>query len=236
MIGFVDAVRCPSANHGARKSVLQPSIIVIHYTGMKNVKMALERLCSPEFEVSSHYLISAQGEIFQLVSEDRRAWHAGVSYWRGWRDINSKSIGIELENDGDQPFPFPQMTSLISLCKDIQRRWVIWPFNVLGHSDIAISRKLDPGKKFDWECLARAGIGMWPKPPSADRIMASSESNFLEMADLVGYDTSSGLVPVLDAFRMRFSPCSSGYLKGSDCSLMFSLVNSFSIDQSLKIS
>ena len=234
MIGFSYAQHCPSVNHGKRRGGLLPNMIILHYTGMQSPQAALERLCSPKFEVSSHYLITGQGKIFQMVSEHRRAWHAGVSYWRGEKDINSRSIGIELDNDGDKPFPFPQMISLISLCKDIQCRWSIWPVRVLGHSDVAITRKVDPGKKFDWEGLARAGIAIWPELSSADRTTSLSETNFLKMAKIVGYDTSHGLLPVLDAFRIRFSPRRSGPLCMTDCALMHSLVTVFSIDQRRK--
>ena len=230
MIGFADARLCPSDNHGKRIGFRYPDMIILHYTGMENAQAALERLCSPGLDVSSHYLITAQGKVFQMVSEDRRAWHAGVSHWRGHQDINSRSIGIELDNDGDKPFTFPQMMSLISLCKDIQSRWSMRPVNVLGHSDIAITRKVDPGKKFDWEGLARAGIAFWPEISSADRTMFPSEANFLKMAKLVGYDTSNGLSPVLNAFRMRFTPHSSGPLCWTDCALIDSLSTAFSID------
>ena len=231
MIGFESALCFPSDNHGKRRGSLQPSMIIIHYTGMQSVQAALERLCSPEFEVSSHYLISAQGEIFQLVSEDRRAWHAGLSYWRGWQDINSRSIGIELDNVGDQPFPFPQMRSLISLCKDIQCRWSIWPVNVLGHSDVSVTRKVDPGSKFDWESLARAGVGIWPENSTTNSDIAPSKVNFLKNAELLGYDISNGLTSVLAAVRCRFSPYRSGPLGSADCALMDRLLTAFSIDQ-----
>ncbi len=234
MIGFKSALWFPSDNHGKRRGGLQPSMIIIHYTGMQSVQAALERLSSPEFEVSSHYLISAQGEIFQLVSEDRRAWHAGSSYWRGWKDINSRSIGIELDNVGDQPFPFPQMRSLISLCKDIQCRWPIWPVNVLGHSDVAVTRKVDPGSKFDWESLARSGVGIWPEHSTANNNMSPSKVNFLKNAELLGYDTSNGLPSVLAAVRSRFSPYRSGPLGSADCALMDRLLTAFSIDQGRK--
>lgn len=141
-------------------------MLVIHYTGMQTCLEALERLCDPEAEVSAHYLIEEDGKVHQLVDETERAWHAGVSSWRGKTDINNRSVGIELVNPGHEwgyrEFPVPQMKSLIHLAKQIVDRHDIPARNVVGHSDVAPARKLDPGEFFDWPTLARNGLGIWP--------------------------------------------------------------------------
>lgn len=230
MIGFPDAERFASNNHGQRRGDLYPRLIIIHYTGMESVKLALERLCSPLHAVSAHYLITVDGKVVQLVGEERRAWHAGKSFWRGEKDINSSSIGIELDNNGFQPFSFPQMQSLVSLCLDIQDRWAIKPSGILGHSDIALQRKTDPGKKFDWASLAQFGVGIWPESPKEQNIIPACEVDFLKKAGYLGYDTSLGLLPVLNAIRLRFSIYRSGSLDGADNDLMNRLLTAFSVD------
>ena len=144
-------------------------MLVLHYTGMRSAAEALRRLTSPEAAVSAHYLIDEDGAVWRLVPEERRAWHAGVSYWRGRRDINSASIGIELVNPGHEfgyrAFPEAQVAALEVLCRDVLSRYQIPPRHVLGHSDVAPARKDDPGELFPWRRLARAGIGLWPEPP-----------------------------------------------------------------------
>ncbi len=149
----------PSPNFGSRKGAT-PSMVIIHYTGMKTAEAALERLCDAAAEVSAHYMIYQNGDVVQLVDERDRAWHAGVSEWQGITDINSHSIGIELVNKGHEfgyeDFPEAQIKALIVLCQDIKSRHKIkW---VLGHQDIAPSRKQDPGEKFPWGALAKSGI------------------------------------------------------------------------------
>lgn len=141
-------------------------MIVLHYTGMKSGEEALARLCDPQAKVSAHFLIEEDGRCFQLVAEEHRAWHAGVSHWAGESDINSRSIGIELVNPGHEfglrPFPLAQMEILALLCKDICARYGVSQSRVLGHSDVALERKADPGELFDWEWLAAQGVGLWP--------------------------------------------------------------------------
>ena len=151
-----DIIQTPSPNFGPRKGGATPSLIVVHYTAMETATAALKRLCDPQFEVSAHYLISAQGEIHQLVAEDMRAWHAGAGQWGDITDVNSHSIGIELDNRGDHPFAHPQIEALCALLPAIMTRWTI-PFeNIIGHSDSAPGRKIDPGPRFDWQRLKRA--------------------------------------------------------------------------------
>jgi len=157
----------PSPNHGPRRDGAPIDMLILHYTGMPTAVEAIDRLCDPATEVSAHYVIEEDGEVWRLVAEDRRAWHAGRAFWAGETDINSRSIGIELVNPGHgpdyRPFAEPQIAALIGLCRDILARHPIPPHRVLGHSDVAPDRKIDPGELFDWERLGAAGIGLWPK-------------------------------------------------------------------------
>lgn len=157
----------PSPNHEPRQAG-GIDMIVLHYTGMASAAAACERLCDPDAKVSSHYLVHEDGTIVQLVAEDRRAYHAGVSSWQGTTDINSRSIGIEIANGGHDfgcpDFPERQIDAVIRLCRDLQSRWPIPQANVLAHSDVAPPRKQDPGEKFPWGALHAAGVGAWVKP------------------------------------------------------------------------
>lgn len=141
-------------------------MLVLHYTGMPSADAALKQLCNPEAMVSCHYFIDEDGKIIRLVQDNKRAWHAGVSFWHGVRDVNSASIGIEIVNPGHEfgyrPFPEAQMQAIEDLCADIIHRYDIKPQNVVGHSDIAPNRKEDPGELFNWERLSHRGVGLWP--------------------------------------------------------------------------
>jgi N-acetylmuramoyl-L-alanine amidase len=170
-------VERPSPNHGPRAPGTAIDMLVLHYTGMTSADAALERLCDPAAEVSAHYLVDEDGTVYRLVDEGRRAWHAGRSCWAGARDINDRSIGIELANPGHEhgyrPFPEAQIAALERLAGDILARHRIHPARVLGHSDVAPRRKEDPGELFPWQRLAASGIGRWPDfaaptPPLAD--------------------------------------------------------------------
>ncbi|WP_342642430.1 N-acetylmuramoyl-L-alanine amidase [Rhodoligotrophos ferricapiens] len=158
----------PSPNFEARAAGISVKILLLHYTGMDSAEAACARLCDGHAKVSSHYLVDEAGMITRLVPEDKRAWHAGVSSWRGETDINSLSIGIEIHNPGHElgypPFPDAQMKAVIALCQDILSRHQIAPAGVLAHSDVAPGRKIDPGEKFDWARLHAAGIGHWVAP------------------------------------------------------------------------
>ena len=140
--------------------------LVLHYTGMRNAKDALNRMRDPVWKVSAHWCVDEDGTVYRLVPEELRAWHAGVSWWRGRSNLNDHSIGIEIVNPGHEfgyrPFPVAQMNALVQLCEAIQARHMIDPRNVVGHADIAPARKQDPGELFDWARLAREGIGIWP--------------------------------------------------------------------------
>jgi N-acetylmuramoyl-L-alanine amidase len=161
---FVGEVR-PSPNQGERRGFAAPDSIVLHYTGMTSAAAAVSLLRDPNAEVSSHYVVYETGGIAQLVPEVRRAWHAGVSCWRGERDMNSASIGIEICNAGHDgglpPFPDRQIEAVIALCRDIAERRLIRPERILAHSDIAPARKRDPGEAFPWGALGHAGVGHW---------------------------------------------------------------------------
>jgi N-acetylmuramoyl-L-alanine amidase len=170
---FVVAEVTASPNFDERKGGRAPDMILMHYTGMQTGEAALARLCSPESKVSAHYVVFEDARIVQCVPEEKRAWHAGASYWAGETDINSRSIGIEIVNPGHEfgyrDFPLRQVAAVISLCKSIvMRRGPIAPDRVLAHSDVAPSRKEDPGEKFPWELLYNSGIGHWVRPAPVD--------------------------------------------------------------------
>ena len=164
---IVDALHA-SPNIEPRKDCGRPDMLILHYTGMHSAEKAIDWLARPESKVSCHYVIGRDGRITQMVAEAMRAWHAGVSYWAGETDINSRSIGIEIDNPGHElgylDFSEPQMCAVERLAADIVRRQGIAPDRVLAHSDIAPIRKIDPGEKFDWARLARGGVGLWVKP------------------------------------------------------------------------
>lgn len=155
----------PSPNFDERNCRRPVDMVVLHYTGMPTAAAALQRLTDPQSKVSSHYMIDEDGTIYRLVPEDKRAWHAGLAFWRGVRDVNARSIGIELVNPGHEfgyrEFPVVQLDALIALLKDIASRYEIMPGNYVGHSDVAPTRKEDPGELFPWRRLHAAGFGRW---------------------------------------------------------------------------
>lgn len=205
----------PSPNFGPRRDGLLPSLIVLHYTAMRDAASALERLCDPSAEVSAHYLVGADGTLWRLVREEMRAWHAGAGAWGGSGDVNSRSIGIELDNDGDSPFPEAQMATLETLLDDIMARWAIPPVGVIAHSDMAPDRKGDPGLRFDWRRLARGGRAVWPE--------RGVPGDFLMHAAAAGYPVDCGEDLVLGAFRQRFRPGAEGPLCPDDRAMMAGL-------------
>ena len=196
----------PSPNWNARK--LPVSMVVLHYTGMASGAEAIERLCDPAAEVSAHYLIDEDGTVIRLVDEDKRAWHAGRSYWRGVTDINSASVGIELVNPGHEfgyrPFTDAQMDALIPLLADIVRRHGIAPANVVGHSDIAPARKTDPGELFDWDLLARYRLAL-AKPKPRMRLIYDNDGAFFLALERYGYDIADRAAAIR-AFERRWRP------------------------------
>ncbi|MBN2752225.1 MAG: N-acetylmuramoyl-L-alanine amidase [Rhodospirillaceae bacterium] len=195
-----------SPNYENRPDGTAIDTIVVHYTGMETAAAALDRLCDPAAKVSAHYLIDEDGTIFALVPEDRRAWHAGVSSWRGASDINDRAIGIELVNPGHEfgyrDFPARQIDGLSDLCRDILARHPIPARNVIGHSDIAPTRKTDPGERFPWKTLARLGIGLWPEPATVPHWGLGWVTPALTR---FGYDTTDTHA-ALAAFQRHFRP------------------------------
>ncbi|CAN5150876.1 N-acetylmuramoyl-L-alanine amidase [soil metagenome] len=157
-----------SPNVEPRKGGKSPRFLILHYTGMKSAAAARSWLCDPRSKVSCHYLVDEEGAVTQMVDETMRAWHAGVSSWKGERDINSLSIGIEIHNPGHAAgypdFPPLQMEAVARLCREIVQRHGIKPENVLAHSDVAPQRKIDPGEKFNWRFLHERGTGHWVEP------------------------------------------------------------------------
>ena len=165
----MEIIDAPSPNFDQRPG--PPDMIVLHYTGMKTGEAALERMRDPAAKVSAHYMVEEDGRIFRLVAEERRAWHAGVAFWKGATDINGCSIGIEIVNPGHEfgyrAFPDAQIEAVIALIGDIRERWDIPDCRILGHSDVAPARKDDPGEFFPWKRLAQAGHGLWEEPDAA---------------------------------------------------------------------
>jgi N-acetylmuramoyl-L-alanine amidase len=198
----------PSPNHDDRKGI-KPSLIILHYTGMETALQALDRLTNPESKVSAHYTIGEDGSVFTHVEEDRRAWHAGFSFWRGETDINAHSIGIEIVNPGHEwgyrPFTGAQMKTLVALCKEIMHRHGIEPENILAHSDVAPGRKSDPGEYFPWHELATHGIGVWPDTADEDSVKSGGINIERALHDY-GYDPRVKLRDKLTAFQRHFVP------------------------------
>lgn len=210
----------PSPNHDDR--ALPVTMLVLHYTGMETGEAAIARLADPAAKVSAHYVVEEDGAVIAMVDESRRAWHAGVSYWRSITDVNSASIGIEIVNGGHDfglpDFPARQIEAVIALCRSILTRHAIAPVNVVGHSDIAPGRKTDPGEKFPWSALADAGIGLWPGkrvPETPDEAAAS------DLLAGIGYNPALPFNVRLDAFQRRFRPAHiDGRLDGETMGLL----------------
>jgi N-acetylmuramoyl-L-alanine amidase len=176
--------------------------VVIHYTASSSAEQALRTLASPQAGVSAHYLIGRDGAIIQLVDERARAWHAGASRWGAMHDLNSASIGIELDNDSSEPYPAVQIDSLLRLLADLRERHRLRPASFLGHSDVAPRRKVDPGPHFPWATLAAHGLGVWCDPPASP---APTGFDALLGLQSIGYDTRDRSA-ALGAFRLRYRP------------------------------
>ncbi len=196
----------PSPNFDERS--LPVTMIVLHYTGMQDAASAIARLCDPEAKVSAHYLIAEDGQVVRLVAEEKRAWHAGKSYWRGITDVNSASVGIEIVNPGHElgyrPFPVAQIDALIPLMQEVTLRHKVTRGNVVGHSDIAPARKDDPGELFPWERLAKLRLAL-PSPTKNLMDPHWSDAGFLLALERFGYDVAEPLAAIR-AFQRRFRP------------------------------
>ena len=213
-------ISAPSPNFDQRRG--PPDMIVLHYTGMESGAAALERMRDPAAKVSAHYMIEEDGRVFQLVPEERRAWHAGVSFWKGERDVNAVSVGVELVNPGHDlgyaAFPEMQIEALIGLLDAIRGRWTIPNGRILGHSDVAPGRKVDPGEKFPWKQLAVDGHGLWieadPAPGAPLGVGDEGAGVFALQAGLtrLGYDSApSGKYDpdtqtIVEAFQRHWRP------------------------------
>ena len=209
----------PSPNFGARKNGGKVDMLLFHYTGMEDDLQALDWLCNPESEVSSHYYVHRDGSVLQLVDETARAWHAGKAFWHGDEDINSCSIGIEIANAGHEDFPDVQRDAVIALCKDIIARHEIPAERVLGHSDVSPGRKIDPGARFPWKAFAEAGVGHWvePEPIDGGRFFQLGDEGqpiqaLQSMLALYGYQVvvtgvfDAQTETVVKAFQLHFRP------------------------------
>jgi N-acetylmuramoyl-L-alanine amidase len=232
----LDIVERPSPNHDARPTAVD--MLVLHYTGMKTAEEALARLCDPSAKVSAHYTVDRGGCVYRHVPEERRAWHAGPSYWAGRNAVNDCSIGIELVNPGHEfgyvPFTDEQIASLIGLAQGILARHPIPPARVLGHSDVAPARKTDPGELFPWQRLAESGIGLWPNvspppcgevdPATPDRV--GGGASFTSALARFGYGVPPGaevpLEAVVKAFQRHFRPSCIDGVADSECAAILS--------------
>ena len=215
----------PSPNFDER--TLPVSMIVLHYTGMQTAQAAIDRLRDPEAKVSAHYLIAEDGTILRMVAEGKRGWHAGKSRWRGIEDVNSASIGIEIVNPGHEfgyrPFLEEQIDALIPLVADITERHGITRGNVVGHSDIAPTRKQDPGELFPWNRLAKLRLAL-PRPTKNLMDPLWSDAGFLIALERFGYDVSDKLAAVV-AFQRRFRPeLLDGVIDGECRSILLALL------------
>lgn len=209
----------PSPNFDTRAPGASPRYLILHYTGTSSADEAQAVFCNghpdqPFGRLSPHYMADVDGRIIRFVGEDKRAWHAGKSFWRGCDDLNSWSIGIEVVNAGHPgglpEFPQAQMESLAALCQTLIKRYNFTPFDVLGHSDVSVTRKIDPGENFPWQYLATQGVGFWPRPSESDHATASDA---LEREDLirallsgVGYAANLPICEVLCAFQRHYHP------------------------------
>ena len=213
----------PSPNHGPRRRDALPDIVVLHHTVLPRAA-ALERLCDPAAEVSAHWLIDRTGELYALVDEARRAWHAGAGAWGTVTDVNSRSIGIELEGDGTD-FAEPQMAALLDLLGGVLERHCIHPARVIGHSDMAPGRKTDPGPGFDWKGLADAGLSVWPQ--ARTELPDGTDAALLRF----GYPAAVSPEERLAAFRLRFRPNAIGPADALDAGIAADLAERFPVDR-----
>lgn len=218
-------IECPSPSWDERS--LPISMIVLHYTGMTDAAAAIARLREADSGVSCHYLIAEDGQIVRMVPEEKRAWHAGRSYWRGIEDVNSASIGIELVNPGHdlgyRPFPEPQMSALLPLMTEIVGRHGITRGNIVGHSDVAPARKIDPGELFDWDRLAELRLAL-PRPSKYLSDPLWKDSGFLLALQRFGYDIADTEAAVR-AFQRRYRPDTiDGIIDGHCRAILLSLL------------
>ncbi len=216
----MECVAAPSPNFDERLKDTPIDILVLHYTGMETGAGAVARLCDPAARVSSHYTVDEDGTIFAHVPEECRAWHAGLSYWAGARDINARSIGIEIVNPGHEfgyrPFPDVQIAAVIHLAKEIVARHSIPDARVLGHSDVAPARKTDPGELFPWGTLALAGVGLWPQTRK-HKLKVSFEDGLRAFGYGLSPDMDVATSTVIEAFQRHFRPAQIDGIADEEC-------------------
>ena len=207
----------PSKNFDERR----PVVIVLHYTEQDSVEQSLDTLRSRNSggRVSSHYLLGKDGKIYQLVSDAKRAWHAGAGSWGAITDVNNASIGIEIDNDGKSPFPDAQIDSLIVLLRDLTTRLRIPPTQIIGHSDLAPTRKIDPGPLFPWKRLHDAGFGLWPADATQDAPAGFDPWLALQA---IGYSTDNR-ADTVRAFHHRFRGMEGTELDAQDLRILHAL-------------
>ena len=216
----------PSPNFDERKLPIQ--MVVLHYTEMKPVEIAIDKMCNPDSKVSAHYVISEEGEVVRLVEDDKRAWHAGVSFWRGHRDVNSASIGIELDHPGHaggyRPFADAQFDALVPLLARLVKQYDIPRANVVGHSDVAPGRKIDPGELFPWDRLAEYNLCL-PNPEKLEQgDPFDNDASFYLALERFGYDITNGHRAV-EAFQRRWRPERiDGQIDGQVRAILFQLL------------
>jgi N-acetylmuramoyl-L-alanine amidase len=203
---MLDILDCPSPNFDERNQPI--SMLVLHYTGMEDARSAIERLRDPQSKVSCHYLVDEDGTILRMVPEEKRAWHAGRSYWRGNSDVNGASIGIELVNPGHEfgyrPFPEEQIDALVRLVASIKERRAITRGNIVGHSDVAPQRKQDPGELFPWSRLSKLRLAL-PRPTRNLMDPGWPDGGFLLALERFGYEVADPKAAVT-AFQRRYRP------------------------------
>jgi N-acetylmuramoyl-L-alanine amidase len=216
----MDVITAPSPNFDARPPATPIDILVLHYTGMETGAAAVAHLCDPTAKVSAHYTVDEDGTIYAHVPEDCRAWHAGVSYWAGVRDINARSIGIEIVNPGHEfgyrSFPPAQIAAVTHLAKGIVGRHGIANARVLGHSDVAPGRKIDPGELFPWGALALSGVGLWPQTRKA-KLSVAFEEGLRAFGYGLGPDVDARAQSVIGAFQRHFRPSKIDGVADKEC-------------------
>ena len=202
-----------------KRSYKSIKFLVIHYTGMQSERESIKRLCNTKAKVSSHYLINLNGKIYRLVMDNRIAWHAGKACWGKYKNLNKNSIGVEMVNKGHKfgytNFKKKQLSSLIKICKNLIKKYKIKRENIVGHSDIAPLRKLDPGEKFPWKKLAANKIGIWHSLKERDlikfrkvKIVNKSKLEFINKLKKIGYCFNNrgkgSLTKIIKAFQRHY--------------------------------
>lgn len=210
-----------TTNFGMRK----PNYVIIHYTAQNSCEQTLRTFTTEKTQVSAHYVICRNGTVYHMLNDYLRAWHAGVAKWGNETDINSSSIGIEIDNNGTEPFSEAQLNTLVGLLASLKKAYNIPAANFIGHSDIAPGRKIDPGILFPWKRLAEKGYGLWYADTTG--VIIPEGFNSLQALRIVGYDISN--VPaVIQAFRRHFLQSDqTGELTGPEKKILFVLMKGY---------